>query len=116
MRKEFRYGKKIRQLREERSWTQEQLAELASVEVRTVQRVEKNVTRNAETLQAIAGAFDVNLDSVRTTLLIPESKVLRTLLVTTYEEFVAAEEAHRHQAFARTTLAPLSEEKRKEVR
>jgi transcriptional regulator with XRE-family HTH domain len=40
MRTEFRYGKKIRQLREERAWTHEQLAAIAGVEPRTIQRVE----------------------------------------------------------------------------
>ncbi len=115
MRKEFRYGAKVRECREERAWTQEHLAEAAAIQVRTVQRVEKNLTQNPETLQAIAGAFDVDLSRLRTTWLIPESKLLRTFLVTTYEEFLAVEEAHRHSAFARMIVAPLAEDVRNEI-
>jgi len=44
MKKEFRYGKKIKEMREARAWTQEQLAEAADIETRTVQRVEKGLT------------------------------------------------------------------------
>ncbi len=56
MRIEFRYGKKIQQAREARAWTQEQLAIAAGVEPRTIQRVERDQTKNPETLQAIAAA------------------------------------------------------------
>lgn len=54
MRKEFRYGKKIQGLREERAWRQEHLAEVAGLSTRTIQRVEKGRTRDAETVKAIA--------------------------------------------------------------
>ena len=46
MRIEFRYGKKIQQAREARAWTQEQLAIVAGVEPRTIQRVERDQTKN----------------------------------------------------------------------
>ena len=54
MRQEFRYGKKIQQLREQKGWTQDHLAAVAGLEPRTIQRVE-NQTKNPETLLAIAG-------------------------------------------------------------
>lgn len=44
MRVEFRYGKKTRELREERLWTQEHLAEVAGVDTRAIQRVERDRT------------------------------------------------------------------------
>ena len=79
MRKEYRYGKKVRQLREERGWTQEHLAAVAGIEsVRTVQRVEKGETKNLETLQAIANGFDVELAALRDTWRIAESRLVRT--------------------------------------
>src|SRR5437588_9797767 len=93
MRRELRYGTKIRQQREKRAWTQEQLAIAAGLEsVRTIQRVEKDATRNPETLQAIAGAFDVDLEELRTTYRIAESRLVGTKLVTTGREVVSAEE------------------------
>lgn len=52
----------IRFHREDRAWTQEQLAEAAALAPRTVQRAERGEGLSSETLQAIAGALDVSLD------------------------------------------------------
>jgi transcriptional regulator with XRE-family HTH domain len=56
----------IRRLREHLTWTQEQLAEAARINVRTVQRAEEGRGLSSETLLAIAGAFDVDVDALRT--------------------------------------------------
>lgn len=59
-------GKNVRTLREARSWTQEQLAEVAGVTARTIQRIESGqVPPSAETLMALASALDVDLDTLR---------------------------------------------------
>src|SRR5258705_10489060 len=109
MRKEFRYGKKIQQLRKVRAWTQEQLAEAANIDsTRTIQRVEKDLTKSPETLQAIAGAFDVDLDSLRTTWFIPESQLVRTWLITNYEQFINVEQANPWHMCSRAIMAPLT--------
>jgi DNA-binding XRE family transcriptional regulator len=50
MRKETRFGKKVRDFRLDRGWSQDQLAEVGGVVTRTVQRVEKDQTRDGETL------------------------------------------------------------------
>jgi transcriptional regulator with XRE-family HTH domain len=55
----------IRMFREHRSWTQDHLAEAACLTTRTVQRAESGQGMTAETLTAIAGAFDVTLDVLR---------------------------------------------------
>ncbi len=55
----------IRRMRERRSWTQEHLAKAASVEVRTVQRVERGLGVSAETLLALSSVFDVDIDVLR---------------------------------------------------
>jgi transcriptional regulator with XRE-family HTH domain len=115
MRKEFRYGKKIKELREIRAWTQQHLAEIAEVEVRTIQRVEKDLTRSPETLHAVAAAFDVTVDSLRSTWLIPESRLLRAGSVSTYKEFIATEQTHRSDAFAKAIMVPLKDEFQIEV-
>ena len=65
MKREVTFGRKVRELREERAWTQEHLAEVAGIEsVRTVQRVERSETQGAETLKAIAAAFDVTVQDL----------------------------------------------------
>jgi transcriptional regulator with XRE-family HTH domain len=115
MRKEFRYGRKIQQAREARAWTQEQLAIAADVEPRTIQRGEKGLTKNPETLQAIAGAFDVNLESLRETWLVPESRLVRTWLVTSHQQFVDVQQAHPWQQCSRMTATPLTDEGQRQI-
>jgi transcriptional regulator with XRE-family HTH domain len=115
MRKEFLYGKKIKEHREQRAWTQEQLAAAARVEPRTVQRVEKDLTKNPETLQAIAGAFDVELDALRITRMFADSKLVRAWLVTSNRQFVQVQEAHPWQSCYRSVIAPLTEEEQSQV-
>ncbi|MCW2484245.1 helix-turn-helix transcriptional regulator, partial [Candidatus Symbiopectobacterium sp. NZEC135] len=47
----------IKTLRLARAWSQEQLAELSSLSVRTVQRIENGERASLDTLGAIAAAF-----------------------------------------------------------
>ncbi len=112
MRIEFRYGKRIQQERECRAWTQEHLAQVAGIDTRTVQRVEKGETKSRETLLAIAAAFDMDLDALRTKWRIAESRLVRTWRVTSHREFVTAQEAHPWQMSCRSVVAPLEEEER----
>ncbi len=105
------YGERIRALREEKAWTQEDLTAAAGIEsVRTVQRVEKNETRRPETLRAIAAAFDVDVNNLLTERAIPESRLIGTWLVTSNREFLQAEEANHWQMSSRSVVAPLTEE------
>jgi len=110
------YGERIRELREEKAWTQEDLTTAAGIEsVRTVQRVEKNQTRNPETLRAIASAFDVGVDALRLERAIPESRLIGTWLVTTNREFLKMEESHNWCMSYRSVVAPLTEEVHQQV-
>lgn len=52
---------KIRQLRLARAWFQEQLAEIAALSVRTVQRVENGERPGLETLSALAAVFEISV-------------------------------------------------------
>ena len=61
------YAAKVKELRTSRAWSQEQLATIADVNVRTVQRVEHGHGASFETLTALANAFDVDVGE----LLIP---------------------------------------------
>jgi transcriptional regulator with XRE-family HTH domain len=57
-------GAKIRALRIQRGWTQEQLAEIAGVSSRTIQRAEATGCAAFETLRALGGAFEVDFDQL----------------------------------------------------
>jgi transcriptional regulator with XRE-family HTH domain len=49
----------IKQLRQERGWTQQHLADACSVNLRTIQRVEKQGQAANETVLALCAVFDV---------------------------------------------------------
>jgi len=116
MRRVTTYGKKVRQLRDAKPWTQEELTAIAGLQsVRTVQRVEKNETQSPETLRAIAAAFDVDVDALRTETAVPESRLIGAWLVTNNRDFLEAEEAHHWQMSCRSVLAPLEDEEREQV-
>ena len=53
-------GNRIRTLRLERGWPQEQLANIADLSPRTIQRVESGGNASFETLRSIACAFEVD--------------------------------------------------------
>ena len=57
-------GAKIRDLRINRGWTQEQLAEIAGISLRTVQRAESANSAAFETMKAIAAAFEKDFDQL----------------------------------------------------
>lgn len=49
----------VKKLREARAWSQDHLAQVAGLSLRTIQRVEADGTASAETKMAIASAFDI---------------------------------------------------------
>jgi transcriptional regulator with XRE-family HTH domain len=64
-------GRSLRLLRNGRGWSQEQLADVADVSVRTIQRLERNAPASPETLKALAAAFDLEVEDLL------ESAILR---------------------------------------
>jgi len=57
-------GARVRRLREERCWSQEHLATVAGLSLRTVQRVESEGSASAESRMAIASAFGLAPDGL----------------------------------------------------
>lgn len=53
-------SKKIKELREKRGWSQDQLAEMSRISLRTIQRVEKDGNCFIETIKAIASVFELD--------------------------------------------------------
>jgi transcriptional regulator with XRE-family HTH domain len=56
----------IRKLRLQRGWTQEQLAEMSGVSVRSIQRVERGQNCSLESLKCLAAVFEVDLSALQT--------------------------------------------------
>lgn len=52
---------KIKRWREERHWSQEHLAQLSGIGLRTLQRIENGRQASSETLKALANAFNVDV-------------------------------------------------------
>ncbi|MCF7749173.1 helix-turn-helix domain-containing protein [Bacillus subtilis subsp. subtilis] len=57
-------AEKVRQLRQQRGWSQEHLASVAGLSARTVQRLEADGRGSGESCMAIAAAFDVAVDQL----------------------------------------------------
>lgn len=61
----------VKKIRHQRSWSQDQLAVVAGLSLRTVQRVENNAVCSLETKRALASAFELDahdLDVPETTV------------------------------------------------
>ena len=55
----------VRKLRLKRGWTQSELAEMAGVTSRTIQRIESGQIPSLETARALASVFEVELNLIR---------------------------------------------------
>lgn len=64
----------IKQLRDRRGWTQEQLAECCGLNVRTIQRVESGNKASLETLQSLASVFEVNISTLTEEIIVIDKK------------------------------------------
>lgn len=54
----------VKKLRNERSWSQDQLATISGLSIRTVQRIESEGTSSLESKRALAAAFDINVSNL----------------------------------------------------
>ena len=54
-------AKKIKRWREERHWSQEHLADLAGLGLRTIQRIENGEAASQDSLRALAAAYNVDV-------------------------------------------------------
>ena len=52
---------KVAQLRQQRSWSQDELATAAGVNLRTIQRIENEGTASLQSMKALASAFEIDL-------------------------------------------------------
>jgi transcriptional regulator with XRE-family HTH domain len=54
----------LKKLRENRKWSQEQLANMAGLSVRTIQRIERGHKASFESLKSLASVFEVNVSKL----------------------------------------------------
>lgn len=57
-------AKRIKQLRDQKCWSQLQLSEMAGISLRTLQRVEAKSVASQETIKSIASVFEVDCDTL----------------------------------------------------
>ena len=55
----------FQKLRLQRGWSQQQLAELSGLNVRTIQRIEKGQEPSAESLKSLAAVFNVEFSTLK---------------------------------------------------
>ena len=55
----------IQKLRLQHGWSQEQLAELSGLSVRTIQRLERGQTASVESLKALGAVFEIDFSNLR---------------------------------------------------
>ena len=55
----------VKPLRIQRNWSQEQLAQMSGLSVRTIQRIEKGENIGLETLKSLAAVFEVNVNDLK---------------------------------------------------
>jgi transcriptional regulator with XRE-family HTH domain len=58
-------GMLVQKLRLQHGWSQEDLADLCALSVRTIQRVERGQTASAESIKALASVFEVDFLSLK---------------------------------------------------
>lgn len=76
----------VRKHRLEKGWSQEQLAQISGLSVRTVQRIEQGQKAGLESLKCLAAAFDTNISELIHEEEMIEAKVQRKRLFDREEE------------------------------
>jgi transcriptional regulator with XRE-family HTH domain len=107
MKTESRYGKRIKEERQKRGWTQEHLAEVAGIAPRTIARTEKDEVQGFDSLMAIGAALGMELRELVQTFRIAEAKPLRSLVIRRAEDLRVAFNRAHHSGLYRTMLLPL---------
>jgi transcriptional regulator with XRE-family HTH domain len=87
----------IHKLRLRKGWSQEELAALSGVSVRTIQRLERGRTASAETLKALAAVFEVDFTDLQEELPMPNKEPVPAALG--LEEYLALRHVRKLRAF-----------------
>ena len=55
----------IRELRKEKFWSQDQLAQMSGLSIRTIQRIERDQKAGLESLKALSAVFDIEISELQ---------------------------------------------------
>lgn len=55
----------LKSLRQKQNWSQEQLAQLSGLNIRTIQRAEKGESVGLETLKSLASVFEIDINEIK---------------------------------------------------
>jgi transcriptional regulator with XRE-family HTH domain len=96
----------IQKLRIEKGWSQSQLADLAGLNVRTIQRIESGSQPSAESLKAIAAVFEIDFNELKEMDKIMETNMTdkEDNLIINKKEFLAYARLNRVKNFYRHLL------------
>lgn len=64
----------IKKLRENKQWSQEQLATLSGLSIRTIQRIESGNRASLESLKALAAVFETNIETLQKEIIVIDKK------------------------------------------
>jgi len=64
----------LKKLRKNNNWSQEQLATLSGLSLRTIQRVEAGNTASLETLKSLASVFEINISKLTEEITVIDKK------------------------------------------
>lgn len=56
----------VKKMRLERHWSQDQLAEMSGLNIRTIQRIENGKNAGLESLKSLASVFEINIEDSQT--------------------------------------------------
>ncbi|MGE6213000.1 2TM domain-containing protein [Comamonas aquatica] len=63
----------VQKLRLQRGWSQQQLAELSGLSVRTIQRIENGSAANTESLKSLASVFEIDFSTLSSEPAMPDT-------------------------------------------
>ncbi len=55
----------IRELRKQKYWSQDQLAQMSGLSLRTIQRIERDQKAGLESLKALSAVFDIEISELQ---------------------------------------------------
>jgi len=95
----------VKKLRAKKQWSQEHLALLSGLSVRTIQRVESGKSASVETLKALASVFEVDINKLTKEVTVIDKKSESWLLQPLWFRFLYfGITSRRHQLFAEFSL------------
>ena len=69
-------AQKIRNMRDQKCWSQQQLADMAGISLRTLQRVEASSVASQETIKSLASVFEVECEALFPAPAEPEAQLI----------------------------------------